>query len=307
MEPQTINYKDLKWIHFSEPTQAGGEFLAKKFKFHHLDLEDCLSAKQRPKIDEYKDYLFIVIQLPERHSRYGFVKVSEVNIFIGNGYLITINHKNRNLEKLVSQFAEANANRKEYMSKGSGYLLYQIIKHLFESTFPMLDNIGAHIDKLEKEVFADSPRAQEDRLRDILVYKKDIINFRRIILHQRTVLADLGHKHVKFLPKNLGIYFDDVADTIEKMWSTLENYRDLIASIQETNESIISHNTNNVIKTLTIFSVIMLPLTFITGLYGMNLETLPFAETPLSFIIVTGGMVLIVVSMLTYFKWRRWL
>lgn len=307
-EHKIVKMGDLKWIHIPMANEAGMEYLAKNFDFHHLDLEDCLSTKQRPKIDEYDDYIFIVIQLPERHSRLGFIKVSEANIFIGNGYLITVNHKNRNLEKLFNQLSEDKAQRKKYMQHGSGYMLYELIKYLFQSTYPMLDSLGHQINKLEREVFSENNKLQQhDRLRDILIVKKDIINFRRIIIPQRSVLAALGHKHAKFLPSDLEVYFDDVVDIIETMFGTLENYRDLIVSLQETNESVISHNTNNVIKTLTIFSVVMLPLTFLTGLYGMNLDTLPYATSPSSFMIVTSAMVAIVVGMMAFFKWKRWL
>lgn len=137
--------------------------------------------------------------------------------------------------------------------------------------------------------------------------KKDIINFRRIIFSQRRVLAELGIRQSRFTPDKLEVYFDDVVDIIEKLWGTLENYKDLIVALQETNESMISHSTNNVIKTLTIFSVIMLPLTLITGIYGMNIATLPFAASPLAFIIVCGGMMLVVFAMIIFFKWKKWL
>lgn len=302
----SINDKGLIWYHIESPTVENMEAVGAKFNFHALDLEDCLSKKQRPKLDHYKDYLFLVVQLPERHSRFNFIKVSEVNIFIGDGYLVTVNHKNRRINELFSVMKNDVRLRHKMLQKSSGYFLYELIKYLFNSTYPLLDRIGEQIVKLEKQVF-NPELGQQDQLRDILVLKKDIINFRRIIIPQRTVLAELGTAETKFLAKRLAVYFDDIVDLIEKMWGSLENYRDLIDSLQETNESLISHNTNNIIKILTIFSVVMLPLTFITGLYGMNLQTLPFAGHPSSFFIVMGLMVAIVVGMLAYFKGKDWI
>jgi magnesium transporter len=143
-------------------------------------------------------------------------------------------------------------------------------------------------------------------LKDILNIKKNIIVFRRVIAPQRSVIAQIEHKNKKFLPESLEIYFDDVVDKIEKIWNSLENLKELVASLQETNESIISHTTNNVIKILTIFSVVMLPLTFLTGLYGMNVA-LPMADRTETFFMLTALMVLVVATMLGFFKYKKWM
>ena len=124
---------------------------------------------------------------------------------------------------------------------------------------------------------------------------------------QRAIIAQLEHKNKKFLPDNLDIYFDDIVDKIEKLWNNLENLAELVVSLHETNESIISHNTNNVIKVLTLFSVVMLPLTFITGFYGMNIDALPFAHGDSSFTIITGIIVGIALLMIGFFRYKKWL
>lgn len=191
------------------------------------------------------------------------------------------------------------------MSKGSGYFLYMIINDLFEACFPILDEMSKTMNALEVEVFHRD--YNRDHLKDILSLKKDIINFRRIIMPQRAIIAQLEHKNKKFLPDNLDVYFDDVVDKIEKMWNNLENIQELVGSLQETNESIISHNTNNVIKILTIFSVIMLPLTFITGFYGMNVEGLPLTGTNSSIQFIGGILLLVALSMIAFFKYKKWL
>ena len=191
------------------------------------------------------------------------------------------------------------------MEKGPGYFLYMIINDLFASGLPLLDDLNQQLEELEKDVFDHD--YSKDRLKDILLLKKDIINFRRIIMPERSIIAQLEHKNKKFLPENLDVYFDDIVDMIEKMWNNLENLQELVDSLQETNESIISHNTNNVIKVLTIFSVIMLPLTLITGFYGMNLKGLPFESYGHPVAAVSGILLSIVIMMIGYFKYKKWL
>lgn len=292
------------WISVANPDEKTLEGFKRAYKFHPLDLEDCLSESQRPKIDDYDNYLFIVLHIPVRTGRRKQLKSCEINIFIGPTYLITVHDDNNTIEKLFEGCKKKRKTKDDYLSNGPGYLLYRIISDLFETGFPMVDDISRQINELEVDVF-DSDYSR-DRLKEILLVKKDIINFRRIIMPQRAIIAQLEHKNKKFLPENLNVYFDDVVDKIEKMWNNLENLQELISSLHSTNESIISHNTNNTIKTLTLFSVIMLPLTFITGFYGMNVNGLPFAASELSVEIVTGIIFLVVLAMIGYFRFKKW-
>lgn len=297
--------KDFTWASINEPNEKVIAHLKNHYKFHHLDLEDCLSEIQRPKIDEYEDYLFIVLHIPVEKGAKKQVETSELNIFIGQNFVITLHDDNPTIKEVFENCKKKKKIKEEYMSKGTGYFLYMIIDDLFESGFPLIDGLSKHMNELEKDVF-DEHRSR-DRLREILRLKKDIINFRRIIMPQRAIIAQLEHKNKKFLPENLDVYFDDIVDKIEKIWNNLENLQELVTSLQDTNESIISHNTNNVIKILTIFSVVMLPLTFITGFYGMNVNTLPFAKSPSSLIIIAGILVGVAVVMITYFRYKKWL
>ncbi|MFH1283972.1 MAG: magnesium/cobalt transporter CorA [Candidatus Peregrinibacteria bacterium] len=294
------------WISITNPDTRATAYLKKTYKFHHLDLEDCLSKEsERSKIDEYENYLFIVLHIPVVQGRKKTVKSSEIYIFIGQNFVVTIHRNDPIIEKLFETCKKKKKIRENYMDKGSGYFLYMIIDDLFESGFPTLDDLGKQLNELEVDVFESD--YSKDRLKDILMLKKDIINFRRIIMPQRAIIAQLEHKNKKFLPENLDVYFDDIVDKIEKIWNRLENLQELAVSLQDTNESILSHNTNNVIKILTIFSVIMLPLTFITGFYGMNIINLPLAEHPLAFPVITGILIGIVVTMISYFRYKRWI
>lgn len=301
---RSITLEKLTWIDVEDPDTDTLLALKEKHGFHELDIEDCLSENQRSKVDEYDDYLFTILHIPFYDKRKQRVVGEEVDVFIKNNLLITVHWGG--LKPLNDFYDDIESNlqhRKDVMGKSSGFLLYEIIDHLFGSLFPLLDHIEANVSTLEQDAFAGG---QRDMLKEILNTKKNIIAFRRVMAPLRTVVAQLEHKNKKFLPDSLEVYFDDVLDKVEKIWSNLENLKELIESLQDTNESIISHTTNNVIKTLTVFSVVMLPLNLIAGMYGMNVH-LPFSQHPLIFFFLAGGMIFILAVMLIFFRIKRWL
>lgn len=299
-----IKHGNLTWIDTKDPDFELLNDLKEKYGFHELDIEDCLSENQRSKIDEYNDYLFIILHIPHYDKRNRRLVSEEVDIFIKNNVVITV-HAGvlKPIMDLFEETKESKPDAKEIMGKGSGFLLYEIIDNLYSSGFPILDTMERHVTSLESDVFSSTTH---DMLKDILTIKKNIITFRRVIGPQRAVIAQLEHKNQRFMLERLEIYFDDVVDKIEKMWNSLENLRELVETLHETNETILSHTTNNVIKILTIFSVVMLPLTFITSLYGMNVS-LPLANHDGVFLIIAGIMIAIVLTMITLFKYKRWI
>ncbi|MEK7528234.1 MAG: magnesium/cobalt transporter CorA [Patescibacteria group bacterium] len=297
----------FEWINISHPTQEVLTELAEKYAFHHLSVEDSLSQNQRPKIDEYDDYLFMVLHAPHEVKYKGEyeMKTDQIALFISKNFFVTLHEGNHVVNQLFQFCENDETHKEEYLGKGTGYFLYKFINELFLDMFPILDKLSVRADRFEEEIFVK--KGQDDMLEDILELKKELLNFRRVILPQRPVIALLEHKAGRFLSEGLEAYFDDIVDKIERIWTNLESLNDLLNSIQQTNETIISHNTNNVMKILTIFSVIILPLTFLTGVYGMNLDTLPYASHEYSFYIVMGLMSLVAVIMLVYFKIKRWL
>lgn len=302
---QKIKIGNLTWVNIKNPTSKEIIYLKKNFNFHILNLEDCLSTFQRPKIDEYSDHLFIVLHFPVFDYQKRILKSSEVDIFIGLNYLITLSDSYlKPLNILFEKCLEEKNDCAEIFQKGPGYLLYKIINKLTDDCFPILDKIAFNIENIEDQIFKGQTRKMVE---EISIVKRNILNYRKIIEPQRAVIADLESNGKEFLPSNLDIYFDDILDHIEKIWYTLENYKELIDGLQETNESLISHKINDVMKILTIFSVILLPLTLLSGIYGMNLKFLPLAEHPLSFWIILIFMIIIVSGMLYYFKRKKWL
>jgi Mg2+ and Co2+ transporters len=159
--------------------------------------------------------------------------------------------------------------RDQLFSKGSGRLLYELLDDLFDYCFPILDKIGYKLDSLEDDVFEGR---SEEVVRDISNVKQEIISYRKIIKPERGTLRVLERRIERFLPEELELYFDDIVDAAERIWDILDNYKEVIEALEDTNESVISHRQNDVLRFLTVFSVVLLPLTLITGFFGMNVN-----------------------------------
>lgn len=304
----SVKFKNRQWVNITQPTEEDILTLKKKYRFHSLDLEDCLSESQRPKIDEYDNYLFIILQFPYLNRRNRHISTEQVNIFIGQNYLITLHDGHLDdLNKLFEKCKSSIKTKKDNYGQSTGYLLYSILNTLFRGTFNITDKVQLNLKKIEHTIFESAH--VKDQLFDIMVMKKNIISLRQILHPQRTVIAALEHKQKRFLPDHLEVYFDDVVDQIEKLWNILETQKEVIESLEDTNESLLSHKINNTMRILTVFSVIMLPLTFLTGLFGMNVQ-LPFDQALNQIdhfwnIIIMMGIT--VVAMVGIFRLNKWL
>jgi magnesium transporter len=295
----------LDWINIEKPDQARLEELQKKYGFHDLDLEDCLSSTETPKIEEYKDYVFVVFHFPLKDARTGTISIQSLNVFIGNRFLITLsNGRLKKIDDLFHHLEEHTTERRKNFKRGSGYLLYLMISDLFEIYNPYISQLSRSIREIEKEIFEG--KIMKDRLFDIMRAKRQIITLKRALMPHSSLIHSLEHLHKRFINKQLEIYFDDIADKIARGENTLTSMNEMIETLHNANESLTSHNTNRVMKILTIFSVTMLPLTFVTGLYGMNVK-LPFSGHPEAFMLLTVGMLGVFALSLLFFKIRRYL
>ena len=180
-----------------------------------------------------------------------------------------------------------------------------MLDDLYDYCFPILDKIGYKLEQIDEEIDDVGPRAK-DRVRDIHKVKQEIISYRKIMKPQRPTLRQLERRVERFLPEELELYFDDIVDASERIWDLLDNYKEVVEALEDTNESLISHQQNDILYVLTIFSVFMLPLTFITGLFGMNVH-FPGFDTTNGFFAAIVVMVVVVGGMLGFFRWKRWL
>jgi magnesium transporter len=307
-QPDTPNVEEieacgLRWINIERPRPIDRVWIEEHFSFHSLDYEDVFSRNQRPKVDEYDDYLFVVLHFPRFDKQVGRLNAAELNVFVGSDFIITL--PNEPIQPLEYLFERCRANeelREQLFAKGAGYLLYKIVDDCVDASFPMLRKMGNKLERLEQDIFEGR---SEEIVRDISNVKQEIINFRKIIRPQRAALRDLERTR-RYVPEDLEMYFDDIVDASERIWDMLENYKEVIEALESTNESVISHRVNDILRVLTSISVIVLPLTLIASIWGMNVGV-PGEGSVAAFWAIIGAMVALLVGMLGYFRHRGWL
>jgi len=294
----------LRWYHVESPRAADHAWLSEHFTFHPLDLEDVASINQRPKLDVYDDYLFLVVQFPRFDKESGRLNPVEVDIFIGPDYVITLPEDH--IVPLPAMWERAQQQpefRAELFSGGSGRLLYEILDRCVDAGFPMLGQLGRKLRRLEDGIFEGRSR---EIVRDISNTKQEIINFRSIIRPQRAVFRVLERAKQGYFGEELDVYFDDLTDASERIWDVLENFKEIAEALESSNESVLSHGVNDTLRLLTALSVILLPQTLITGLFGMNV-LFPGEGTGAAFWWISGTMLLITVALVAFFRRRGWL
>jgi magnesium transporter len=304
MGVELLTHGRITWVNIEKPVLEDMNYLRQRFPFHPLDLEDCLSRIERPKIDEYDDYLFLIMQFPIFDTSSRVSRPAEVDLFIGAGYLVTVHDGILwPITKLFDDCQTEEEIRQKHMGGGASRLLHDVIDRLVDYCFPILYKVDANIREIEEDIFTEQVPGV---VREISWVRRDIIALQRIIKPQIAIVANLEHKDRPFIREELDVYFGDVLDHLYKAWDMLEDHRDVIDGLSDTADTLTSYRINEVMKILTIISVIMLPLTLLSGIYGMNIS-LPLAQHPLSFVFILILMLLISGSMLYYFKKRRWI
>jgi magnesium transporter len=301
---EVIEAPGLRWVNIERPRPADRAWLEEQFEFHPLDYEDVFSRNQRPKVDEYDDYLFIVLHFPRYDKQVRRLNAAELDLFVGPDFLITLpNEPLQPVEFLFERCRSSEELRDQLFSKGPGYLLYKIVDDCVDACFPMLRKMGNKLEQIEQDIFEGR---SEDIVRDISNVKQEIINFRKIIRPQRAAFRDLERTKQRYIADDLDIYFDDINDASERIWDMLENFKEVIEGLESTNESVLAHRNTQVLRVLTAFSVIMLPLTLIASIFGMNV-TVPGEGQIEAFWLILGLMVTVLSGMLLYFKRRGFL
>jgi magnesium transporter len=300
---EIVEHDGLRWINIERPRATDRAWLEEHFAFHPLDYEDVYSRNQRPKVDEYPEYLFVVLHFAAFDKNVGRLNAAEVDIFVGPDYVITIpNEPLAPVEYLFERARSREDFREQLFSKGAGYLLYKIVDDCVDASFPMLRKIGNKLERLEEDIFEGRSK---EVVRDISTTKQEIINFRKIVRPQRSALADL-ERTKRYIPEGLDIYFDDINDGSERIWDMLENFKEVSEGLESTNESVLSHQLNDILRVLTSVSVVLLPLTLVASIFGMN-TSVPGEQSLTGFYVVIGVMVALLVGMIVAFRKRGWL
>lgn len=302
---QTIKTEKITWIDIKGPSQADLEHLKSGFNLHPLVLKEIMPQIDYPKMENYEDYLFLVIFYPFFDKETSSTIPFELDIIVGKNFLIT-NHY-RDIVPLSALFHDCNLypeRMKQFSDEGTGELLYRVINEILNACFPKISHIKQNIDDIEKLIFNRENKKTIDKIADV---KRDIIGFERILEPQKLVLQNLVTESEKFFPKRLLPYFHNLINTFNQVKNLLETNEKTLLSLEDTNQSLIDTKTNEIMKTLTLFSVIVFPLTLIAALFGMNTKILPIVGLPYDFWIVITIMLLGAFVMMLFFKIKKWL
>ncbi len=302
---EEVTWGGVTWVNIERPSRRETDYLAQTYDFHPLALDDCLSRIQRPKIDEYEDYLFIVYHFPLYSKEIRVTRASQASIFIGKTYLVTLH--DGVLKPLVKLFRDCQLSEEARQTnlKSSGYLLYRITDMLVDYCLPITDKIMQNLERVEDEIFDLRP----ETLRELAILRRDIIANRRIIWSMKAVIGSLEYKTGRFTTEDMEVFWGDVVDHVDKIWDTLDECKEIIEGLKDTHDSIFSHRTNEAMRVLTVIATTMMPLTLVASVYGMNVA-LPGGvegESYTSFLTILGIMIAVIVGMLLFFRSRRWI
>jgi magnesium transporter len=305
MPMQIVRHGRITWTDIRRPTPDDVDSLRTEYPhFHPLDLEDLLSRIERPKIDEYDDYLFTVMHFPLWDPKENISRASEVDLFVGASYLVTIH--DGTLKPLVNLFDRCGndeASRQQYMSHGASRLYYTVIDQLVDYLFPILYKVDAKIRSIEEDIFTGDTRRT---IQSLAVIRRDNIALRRIVRPQITILENLEEIDRAFIRDELDVYFGDIRDHLNKAVDLITDHKEIIEGLADTADTLATYRTNQVVQILTVISVILMPLTLLSGIYGMNIN-LPFQNHPYGFFIISAAMISIGTGMLFYFRHRGWI
>jgi magnesium transporter len=292
----------LVWVDLDQPTAEEARALSDLFHFHELSIEDALSEIHHPKVESYGDYLYVILHGIDFKAREHAFRTRDVDFFLGERYLVTVHP---GVSRSIGKIGDLCSRNARVLGEGPAALMHRIIDTMVDNYLPEVDQLHSRLDKLEKEVFNRSDASLAKRILD---FKRDVASLRRIVLPQRDVVGRLARREFPIISESLSFRFRDVYDHLVRLSDEAFALQDRIASLLDAHLASVSNQLNTIMKRLTLISTIFLPLTVLTGLYGMNL-TLPHLPggDGAQFWWVLGMMGAIAFGMLYLFNWRRWI
>jgi magnesium transporter len=293
----------IVWVDLINPTpEEGREILGHVFHFHELAIEDAVSALQFPKAESYGNYLYVILHRIDFAASEHCFQTHDVDFFLGPNYLVTIHTGESRSFEHVTAVCGRNAMA---LGEGAAALFHRIVDAMVDNYRPEIEELGDELDELEGRVF-DS--GQANLAQDILEFKKNVSSLRRVIQPQRDVVGRLARREFPFVDEQVAYRFRDVHDHLVRIADESMFFQDRISSLLDANLAIVSNQLNGVMKVLTIIATLFMPLTVLTGMWGMNV---PIPHLPggdeMQFWWVALLMVTLSVGMLVYFRRRRWI
>lgn len=300
---------NLTWINIINPQRGEIDYLEKRYKFSEIDLNDTHMKRiaERPKFHQRRDYGFLILQFPLYNKKTRTIEAEEINFFFGENYIITA-HKN-NLPPVVELFNMCVSDKfysEQYLAGGNLALLYEIISRLQEYCYPLLDHTSSDFRNMEKNIFGGMERAM---VKEILLVKRNILNFRKIMQAHHNVLSKLNQANIGNSKKSETVdYYSELIDHTKSIWDILNSQREMIEALEDTNQSLISFKLNDIMRILTIVSVVTMPISTLAVILAMhNAKNLPFTDNIFSFIFIVAIMWVFALSVIVYFQRRKWL
>lgn len=298
-----VEHKKITWIDFENPQADDITYLQENFNIHPLAIEELATPTYQPKVVEYDTCLFLSIHIPLFDTEHRTTYPGELDIILTADHLIT-SHKQSiyQLGKFLEDLEKSAGKRKLSLEKTPMHLLHDLVEILLDSCFPRLNHIGQKLDYIETQVFAGK---EKEMVFEISVLKRDILNFRRTLKPQRSILESVIQKNHPFIPTDIKIYFQDLIGTNVRLWNILESQKETIEALEATNNSLLSNKLNLTMKVLTIFSAVLLPMTVYSNMMSMSAR-IPLANDPNAFWIHMGVMAVISIATIIIFRAKKW-
>lgn len=292
---------ELLWVDLETPTPEESEVLNRVFSFHPLSVEDCWHEPQHPKIDDYGNYLFIVVHGVRYNAERDEFKTHELNVFLSPNYLVTFHTFHSRSADAVKDSVRRHPN---LMARGMDFMLHQLLDRVIDNYFPKLEIIEDKIDELETNLVAD---VRPELLTRIFELRRTVAHLKRVATQEREVLIQISRGDFPFIGEKAQVYFKDIYDHLFRIVEGADNHRETLNVMIQVYVSMVSNQLNQTMRVLTLIATMMLPLTVITGIYGMNFDFMPELRWKLGYPMVLGGMAVVSAVMLYFFRRRRWL
>jgi len=297
-DKDSITWINIDGVHNTGVIEKIGEI----FDLHPLIMEDIGNTTQRPKVEDFDNYIFVVLKMLYYDNKAKKIEVEQVSLVLGKNFVISFQERQGDVFDSVRERIEKGKGRIRQM--GSDYLLYSLIDAVVDGYFSVLEKMGDKIEELEEEIVEQT---DPESLHNIHKTKKEMISLRRSVWPLREVVNSLTRDKTALISTKVIIYFRDVYDHTIQVIDTVETFRDMLSGLHDTYLSSISNRMNEIMKVLTMFASIFIPLTFIAGVYGMNFSFMPELNWRWGYFAVWGVIIIVGVSMLFYFKRKKWL